>query len=65
MKALKSDFAKRVLANPENRAGLDHAMQSCGVGSENGVLITVIPFNNDGTKAQPVLVNLHFVPKAG
>ena len=65
MKALKSDFAKRVLANPENRAMLNLAMRSCGLGPANGVSITVVPLNNDGNKAQPVLINVHTVPKAG
>ena len=64
MKALKSDFAKRVLKDPESARALSGVESRIGDGPENGVKVTVYPVGDDGLRAPPVVVNARFVPKA-
>ena len=64
MKALKSDFAKRVLKDPESASALSDAILRAGYGPENGVKVTVYPVGGNALRGRPVVVNAHFVPKA-
>ncbi len=64
MKALKSEFAKSILRDPESARALLKATLRAGYGPENGVSITVRPLQEDGTRLSPVTINVHKVPKA-
>ncbi len=64
MKALKSEFAKSILRDPQSARALHSALSRAGYGPQNGVNVTVHPIRKDGTRGVPVQVNVHYVHKA-
>jgi hypothetical protein len=64
MKALKSEFAKSILRDPESARALQWASLKAGYYPQNGVKITVHPVDKDGTRCAPVQVNVHYVHSA-
>lgn len=64
MKALRSEFATRILKDPESARALMQATLRAGYGPENGVKITARPVKDDGTRGDSVRINVHFVPRA-
>lgn len=63
MKALQSAFAKAILQDPDSARALREALGRAGYGPQNGVAITVRPVQPDGTRADPVPVNVHYAYK--
>lgn len=65
MKALRSERARRILKDPENRKILSNAMLRAGYGVGNAVSVIVHPVMDNGQRGQPEKINVYFVPKAG
>ena len=65
MKALKSEFAKSILRDPESARALCDARIKPGFGAESATDITVTPVGRDGVRMPARTVTVMRVHKAG